>query len=217
MGSRPCPPGQEQMRPIHFQGLAFEDGVEISTEPPGIAGLLIPVVPFRAHPVNRGAKLFDEGLDGLRMQRKSPFAMRFELGFGGPSPMSTTAEPVNLDQTRPEVPCGSASVRHFVPFCSGKGHSIGEDRRLLHGARTGRHCVFNLHVHLVFVAKYRRLVFTNEILEDLRAIFSNVCQDFEATLEEFDGERDHVHLLITTPPKVAISRLVIASRASLPD
>jgi putative transposase len=74
--------------------------------------------------------------------------------------------------------------------------------------RTGRHCVFNLHVHLVFVAKYRRLAFTKEILEDLRTICSDVCQGFEATWEEFDGERDHVHLLITYPPKVAISRMV---------
>ena len=74
------------------------------------------------------------------------------------------------------------------------------------GYRTGRHCVFTLHVHLVFVAQYRRLVFTKDLLEDLRAIFSDVCQDFEATLEECDGERDHVHLLITYPPKIAISR-----------
>ncbi len=68
--------------------------------------------------------------------------------------------------------------------------------------------MFNLHGHLVFVAKYRRLVFTQEILEDLRTIFSDVCENFEATLAEFDGARDHVHLLITYPPKVAISRLV---------
>lgn len=59
-----------------------------------------------------------------------------------------------------------------------------------------------------FVAKYRRLVFTKEILEDLRAIFSDVYRDLEATLAEFDGEWDHVHALITYPPKVAISRLV---------
>ena len=32
--------------------------------------------------------------------------------------------------------------------------------------------------------------------------------DFEAHLVEFDGEHDHVHLLIEYPPKVAISRLV---------
>ncbi|CAB3395461.1 transposase [Kyrpidia spormannii] len=37
--------------------------------------------------------------------------------------------------------------------------------------RTGRHCVYNLHVHLVFVTKYRRGVFTKEILEDLREIW----------------------------------------------
>ena len=74
--------------------------------------------------------------------------------------------------------------------------------------RSGRNCVFLLHVHLVFVTKYRRMVFTKEILHDLRNIFANVCSDFEATLVEMDGEKDHVHLLITYPPKVSISRLV---------
>ena len=78
----------------------------------------------------------------------------------------------------------------------------------VNAVRTGRHCVFMLHVHLVFVTKYRRGVFTKEILEDLKGIFSEICKDFEATLEEFDGEDDHVHLLVTYPPKVAISNLV---------
>jgi hypothetical protein len=45
--------------------------------------------------------------------------------------------------------------------------------------RTGIHCVFNLHVYLVFVTKYRRRVFTAAILNDLRASFSKVCNDFE--------------------------------------
>lgn len=74
--------------------------------------------------------------------------------------------------------------------------------------RHGRHCVFNLHIHLVFVTKYRRSVFTKAVLEDLKEIFASVCQDFEAELVEFDGERDHVHLLINYPPKVSVSRLV---------
>ena len=74
--------------------------------------------------------------------------------------------------------------------------------------RHGRHCVFNLHIHLVFVTKYRRSVFTKAVLEDLKEIFASVCQDFEAELVEFDGEKDHVHLLINYPPKVSISRLV---------
>ena len=74
--------------------------------------------------------------------------------------------------------------------------------------RHGIHCVFNLHIHLVFVTKYRRSVFTKAVLEDLREIFASVCQDFEAELVEFDGEKDHVHLLINYPPKVSVSRLV---------
>ncbi|MEB0014953.1 IS200/IS605 family transposase, partial [Glaciimonas sp. Cout2] len=65
-----------------------------------------------------------------------------------------------------------------------------------------------MHVHLVFVTKYRRGVFTKEILDDLRPIFASVCVDFEAELVEFDGEDDHVHLLVYYPPKVAVSKLV---------
>ena len=74
--------------------------------------------------------------------------------------------------------------------------------------RTGRHCVFNMHVHLVFVAKYRRDVFTKPMFETMREVFERVCLDFEAVLVEFDGEDDHVHLLVNYPPKVAISSLV---------
>lgn len=74
--------------------------------------------------------------------------------------------------------------------------------------RRGRHCVFSLHVHLVFVTKYRRGVFTKEILDDLHLVFASVCTDFEAELMEFDGEHDHVHLLVNYPPKVAVSALV---------
>lgn len=74
--------------------------------------------------------------------------------------------------------------------------------------RRGRHCVFMMHVHLVFVTKYRRGVFTKEILDDMHLIFASVCTDFEAELVEFDGEDDHVHLLVNYPPKIAVSKLV---------
>ena len=74
--------------------------------------------------------------------------------------------------------------------------------------RTGRHCVFNLHVHLVFVTKYRRDVFENAHYATMRTIFEKVCTDFEANLVEIDGETDHVHLLVAFPPKVSVSSLV---------
>ena len=74
--------------------------------------------------------------------------------------------------------------------------------------RTGRHCVFNLHVHLVFVTKYRRDVFEKAHYATMRTIFEKVCTDFEANLVEIDGESDHVHLLVAFPPKVSVSSLV---------
>lgn len=74
--------------------------------------------------------------------------------------------------------------------------------------RRGRTCVFLMHVHLVFITKYRRKVFTKTILKDLRLIFESICSDFESELVEFEGEGDHVHLLVNYPPKVAVSKLV---------
>jgi len=74
--------------------------------------------------------------------------------------------------------------------------------------RTGRHCVFQIHIHLVFVTKYRKAAFTDDMLNSLKAYFEKVCGDFECNLEEFNGEKDHVHLLVNYPPKVSISKLV---------
>ena len=74
--------------------------------------------------------------------------------------------------------------------------------------RTGRHCVFNIHVHLVFVTKYRRKVFTSNILDEMKNVFEKVCEDFEAELIEFNGEDDHVHLLVNYPPKISVSKMV---------
>jgi putative transposase len=74
--------------------------------------------------------------------------------------------------------------------------------------RTGRHCVFMMHAHLVFVTKYRNAAFTKNMLSSLESYFKKVCEDFECELEEFNGERDHVHLLVNFPPKIALSKLV---------
>ena len=74
--------------------------------------------------------------------------------------------------------------------------------------RHGRHCVSAMHIHLVFVAKYRKKVFDKDSIDRLRGYFAKVCGDFDATLVEVDGERDHIHLLINYPPKVPVSVLV---------
>ncbi|MFE1592983.1 IS200/IS605 family transposase [Nocardia sp. NPDC058705] len=74
--------------------------------------------------------------------------------------------------------------------------------------RTGRHCIFALHAHLVFVTKYRHQVFSGPHLARIEEIMRAVCADFEVELFEFNGDADHVHLLVNFPPKVALSKLV---------
>lgn len=74
--------------------------------------------------------------------------------------------------------------------------------------RSGRHCIFLLHAHLVFTPKYRRRVFEGKHIEALRGIFATVCESFDVELSEMDGECDHVHLLVNFPPHVQLSKLV---------
>jgi len=74
--------------------------------------------------------------------------------------------------------------------------------------RRGRHVVYDLHAHLVFVTKYRRGCITERVAAVLEESFTKVCGDFDVVLEEVGWEEDHAHLLISYPPKVALSVLV---------
>jgi putative transposase len=74
--------------------------------------------------------------------------------------------------------------------------------------RRGRSVVYTLHAHLIFTPKYRRGVFTDPMLTRCEQIMAAVCADFGATLVEFNGEHDHVHLLVHYPPQMTLSRLV---------
>ena len=74
--------------------------------------------------------------------------------------------------------------------------------------RTGRSCIFKNNVHLVFVTKYRRGVFTKEMLERTEAIMKETCEQMDCELLEFGGEDDHIHMMVSVHPKLAISNLV---------
>lgn len=73
--------------------------------------------------------------------------------------------------------------------------------------RTGRHYVFILHVYLVFT-KYRKAELTNDMLISMKPYMGKICANFECTLEEFNGEKNHVHILVSYLQKVSISKLV---------
>jgi putative transposase len=74
--------------------------------------------------------------------------------------------------------------------------------------RTVRSCIYDIKLHLVFSTKYRRDVFTKDMLSRLKDLFAETCDQMGCTLHEFNGEDDHVHLLLSFPPKLAISNLV---------
>lgn len=61
---------------------------------------------------------------------------------------------------------------------------------------------------MVFVTKRRGKVFKAEHLARLEQIFRTLCTEFGAELKEFNGESDHVHLLVLYPPKLRLSELV---------
>jgi putative transposase len=86
----------------------------------------------------------------------------------------------------------------------------------------GRHSVHKLRAHLIFVTKRRGKVFRHEHLIHMKGTFESVMRDFGGTLVEYNGEADHVHLLIDYPPKHSISTIVnslkgVSSRRLMKD
>jgi putative transposase len=80
--------------------------------------------------------------------------------------------------------------------------------------RNGRRVVYRLHTHIVLAPKYRRKVMTDRVVADLRSSFEEVCGRLDVSLDAFETDRDHAHLLATYPPKVALSRLVLSLKTS---
>lgn len=72
-----------------------------------------------------------------------------------------------------------------------------------HGFRS----VYALTVHIVFVTKYRRKAIDATMLQRLGEIFQETCDKWECQLLEFNGESDHVHLLVNFSPQVQLSRI----------
>lgn len=68
--------------------------------------------------------------------------------------------------------------------------------------------VSDLKVHLVLTTKYRRKVFTGEMLKRLHEVFLDLLGKWDCKLVEFNGEEDHIHLLFQYHPDVALSNLV---------
>ncbi|WP_422662080.1 IS200/IS605 family transposase [Oligoflexus sp.] len=76
------------------------------------------------------------------------------------------------------------------------------------GLNTLHHCIYDLKCHLVLVTKYRRKCINKEILERLEQHFNRLLETWDCCLLEFNGEAEHVHILMALNPKAQPSKLV---------
>ena len=76
------------------------------------------------------------------------------------------------------------------------------------------HSVFLLHYHLILVMKYRRKVFDDAISERAREIFEYIAPKYHITLEEWNHDKDHVHILFKAHPNTEISKFINAYKSA---
>ena len=74
--------------------------------------------------------------------------------------------------------------------------------------RHGAHTVFEIHLHLVWVTKYRRSVLQGEVGTRVRDLIREICAQEDVIIVQGHVAKDHVHLFVSIPPQVTISRLV---------
>ena len=79
---------------------------------------------------------------------------------------------------------------------------------------TNNHSVFKLSHHLVLVIKYRRKVIDDNISNRLKEIFEYISPKYNVTLEEWNHDKDHIHLLFRGSPNTEISKFLNAYKSA---
>ncbi len=62
---------------------------------------------------------------------------------------------------------------------------------------------------MVFVTKYRKAILTDELLTELETVFTSILKTRDGELLQFNGEKDHVHLLVSYKPSISVSKAVM--------
>lgn len=79
---------------------------------------------------------------------------------------------------------------------------------------SNNHSVFLMRYHLVLVVKYRCRVFTDEISAQARGIFEYIAPKYGITVEEWNHDMDHVHVLFRAQPKTELSKFINAYKSA---
>lgn len=80
--------------------------------------------------------------------------------------------------------------------------------------RARSHCVYALNYYFVIVTKYRKKCLTDQMLQVVEQSVKDRCLSRDGELIEFNGEADHVHILVSLPPQVAISEFMNALKTN---
>jgi hypothetical protein len=67
---------------------------------------------------------------------------------------------------------------------------------------------FEIHLHLGWITKYRRPALQGEVAKRVRDLVRDICGQHDVAIMKGHVSKDHVHLLISLPPQVTISRLM---------
>ena len=78
----------------------------------------------------------------------------------------------------------------------------------MNGYRKTAHSVYSLKCHIVWISKYRKPILSGEIGIRLRELIRQTCATLDVYIESGHSASDHVHLLVSLPPQVAVSELV---------
>ena len=76
------------------------------------------------------------------------------------------------------------------------------------------HSVYLLYYHLIMVVKYRRKVFDEDISDRARHIFEYISPKYSITLDEWNHDEDHVHVMFRAQPKSEISKFINAYKSA---
>ena len=76
------------------------------------------------------------------------------------------------------------------------------------------HSVFLLYYHLILVIKYRKKVLTDPVSDRAREIFEYIAPKYHVTLEEWNHDRDHVHIMFRAHPKSELSKFINAYKSA---
>ena len=79
---------------------------------------------------------------------------------------------------------------------------------------SNNHSVFLLHYHLIMCIKYRNKVIDDKISNRLKVIFENIASSYNITLDEWNHDTDHVHILFRGQPNTEISKFINAYKSA---